>query len=403
MFHIVKLKKFATRAYGQPRESNTYSKNKKLLDANILPTARNKFNAIQIDDYMLISVQILRGFAAWMVVMHHVIQIFYGSSRNDWFSILFSRYGSVGVDIFFVISGFVIYLSTAEKSISSTRFLANRLIRIVPAYWVYTLLTALLVINFEKLIPFTQFDGWFLAKSLFFIPAINPGGVWYFPILTIGWTLNFEMMFYLIFSIGLLLPRIYRLPYVFVAMVVLQMGMHKLGPAWKFYDDIRIYEFFFGIVVAVAYKSLWLRKVGLLLSTIVFIVASAVIYSAYGTRGMSGISQLLEVSIPCAVIVAVFIAQDERLHKLAFLTRLGDWSYSTYLLHVIVLSIACRTMLVFHLSPIIPIMVALAVILAMSYLSFTYVETKASALLKGLLCKPRNFLGDSFARKGTSE
>lgn len=59
------------------------------------------------------------------------------------------------------------------------RFLANRVIRIVPAYWVYTLLTAFLVISFERLIPFTQIETWFLAISLLFIPALNPSGVGY--------------------------------------------------------------------------------------------------------------------------------------------------------------------------------------------------------------------------------
>jgi peptidoglycan/LPS O-acetylase OafA/YrhL len=341
---------------------------------------------------MLISVQSLRAIAAWMVVMHHVMQIFYDSRGTDWFSVLFSRYGSIGVDIFFVISGFVIYVSTSERKISSFHFFINRIIRIVPAYWIYTLLTALLVINFENLIPFTQIEAWFLAKSLTFVPAINPGGVWYFPLLTVGWTLNFEMMFYLIFSLALLVPGNYRLPYVLVAMMVLQMVMHRLSPAWKFYDDVRIYEFFFGIVVAATYRSLWLKKLGLLPSIMVFFVAVTVIYSAYGTRGLSGGSQLLQVSIPCAAIVAVFVAQEEHFRKLAFLTRLGDWSYSTYLLHVIVISIGFRMMLVFELPTITSILVTLAAILGMSYLSFIYIELKGSAFLK-----------DRFARQEPSK
>ncbi|MBK7366302.1 MAG: hypothetical protein IPI97_15435 [Nitrosomonas sp.] len=115
------------------------------------------------------------------------------------------------------------------------------------------------------------------------------------------------MMFYLIFSIGLLLPRIYRLPYVLVAMVVLQMGMHKLSPAWKFMTIFVFMNSFRhrgrgGLQIVVAQEG------GAVAFYHSIYCCIRINYLCLRTRGMSGVSQLLQVSIPCAVIVAVFIA-----------------------------------------------------------------------------------------------
>jgi len=336
---------------------------------------------------MLISIQGLRAVAAWLVVIHHVMQIFYGFNGKDWFSVFFSRYGSIGVDIFFVISGFVIFLSTAGKDISCARFFSNRLIRIAPAYWVYTLLTALLIINFEGLIPFSLFEMGFLFKSLLFIPALNPSGIGYYPVLTVGWTLNFEMAFYLIFAMALFFSKGYRLPYILACMVIMQMGMHKLFPAGAFYNSSRVYEFFCGIVIAVVFQSGWLRKVGWLLASVLIFISLNSIASAYGSQGLDMGDRLIYVSIPCAVIVAALVSQEKRLQHFEYFTRLGDWSYSTYLSHVIILSVAYRTMETWEVPPLISILTALVAIMAISYLSFTFVESKSSKLLKRQLSR----------------
>ncbi|RBH42304.1 acyltransferase, partial [Pseudomonas sp. MWU13-2860] len=95
---------------------------------------------------MLISVQALRALAAWTVVCHHFMQIFFDFKARGPVGQFFIDKGAVGVDIFFVISGLVIFLSTEGKALPPARFLLYRLFRIVPAYWLYTLLMALLVV-----------------------------------------------------------------------------------------------------------------------------------------------------------------------------------------------------------------------------------------------------------------
>lgn len=75
---------------------------------------------------MLVSVQALRAFAAWLVVFHHFMQVFFNFEADNLAGHLLSTRGQMGVDIFFVISGFVIYITTADRSIKTLRFLWRR-------------------------------------------------------------------------------------------------------------------------------------------------------------------------------------------------------------------------------------------------------------------------------------
>ena len=117
---------------------------------------------------MLNSIQILRALAAWLVVGHHYIQIFYSSNVSGVIPVTLHNYGALGVDLFFIISGFVIYASTSNKPITPGAFVQNRLARIAPAYWLFTLITAAVLLYAPGSIPLTAFDSLFLLKSMFF-------------------------------------------------------------------------------------------------------------------------------------------------------------------------------------------------------------------------------------------
>ena len=114
----------------------------------------------------LSSLQFLRAIAAWMVVFHHYNQVFFNWDMSN--SILgvevgdfFRFYGKLGVDIFFVISGFIMYYSLNKKPTTSRDFLINRLVRVIPVYWFYTLL--LLVLAYFSLVDtdsqYTAIEG----------------------------------------------------------------------------------------------------------------------------------------------------------------------------------------------------------------------------------------------------
>jgi peptidoglycan/LPS O-acetylase OafA/YrhL len=144
------------------------------------------------------GLQVLRAVAALMVVMHHARLSVPGG--GGWPS-----FGASGVDIFFVISGFVMAYTTAEQTgslgarlRSAGRFLRKRAVRIVPLYWLALLWTA------RKDLLQGRFDS-DLAADFFFVP--HPNAMfhsWLTPTLQQGWTLNYEAFFYVLFAVAIL-------------------------------------------------------------------------------------------------------------------------------------------------------------------------------------------------------
>ena len=150
----------------------------------------------------LVGVQYVRAVAALCVAFYHCsIQVpaltpyffkYLGMSLNY----------PAGVDVFFVVSGLIMYLT--GRHLGPGDFLARRITRIVPLYWILTLLVSLVLFIRPELFRTTVVTGRYLLDSLFFIPYRNPAhGGDVMPILVPGWSLNMEMFFYLIFA-GLL-------------------------------------------------------------------------------------------------------------------------------------------------------------------------------------------------------
>jgi peptidoglycan/LPS O-acetylase OafA/YrhL len=124
-------------------------------------------------------IQVLRFLAAFSVMMVHLPVI---------------GFGIWGVDIFFVISGFIMMYVTENNQ---KNFLVKRIIRIVPLYWILTLGVFSIAIFYPDLLNNTTANFEHLIKSLFFIP-FDKNGSGHFPILFLGWTLNFEVIFYIL-------------------------------------------------------------------------------------------------------------------------------------------------------------------------------------------------------------
>jgi exopolysaccharide production protein ExoZ len=139
----------------------------------------NTFNEARLD-----SIQILRGIAAMLIVIGHST---------------FLRGSPVGVEIFFCVSGFIMMYVTQNNA---SKFLPKRVIRIIPLYWGATMLTYLLGVILQSA-DYAYPDTIFTIKSLFFMT----NGM---PLHTIGWTLNFEVIFYILFYIACRISIKYR-------------------------------------------------------------------------------------------------------------------------------------------------------------------------------------------------
>jgi len=281
---------------------------------------------------MLISLQALRALAAWLVVGHHIMQVFFDFKTDSAFGQFFIDKGAVGVDIFFVISGLVIYLSTQGKDMAAGRFLLNRVLRIVPAYWLYSLLAALLIVYAKPVMPGQDFELQHFLLSLLFIPADNPAGYGLYPTLAVGWTLNYEMFFYLLFALGFSVPERYRLW--LIAGALFLVGTVATREDWvsDFYRNSIVYEFLFGILLGMAYRR-GLIQAGSWLPVAVIAASLVAIYH------LDTAMRVLHWGVPSALIVASCISLEGYFRGNRVLKSLGDCSYSVYLLHVLVLSL----------------------------------------------------------------
>ena len=169
-------------------------------------TVNKEFHELHFD-----SIQALRGLAALFVVFQHV---------------RFLNFGAFGVDIFFCISGFMIMFTT-EKS--TKYFFRKRLVRILPLYYLMTLGTYLSLLLFPSMFQQTRHDFSYLVKSLLFIPFdIGSGAIQ--PLVRIGWTINCEMLFYLLFFIAFHISMKYRglICSAFLAILVNSSGITKV-------------------------------------------------------------------------------------------------------------------------------------------------------------------------------
>ncbi len=319
---------------------------------------------------MLISLQALRALAAWLVVFHHVMQIFFDFKAESALGRFFVERGAIGVDIFFVISGFVIYLSTRGKDIQAGRFMLNRFFRIVPAYWLYSVMVALIIVYARPVMPTQAFDLKHFLLSLLFVPAPNPGGFGLYPTLSVGWTLNYEMFFYLVFALSLAAPQRWRPGLIGIALVLVSAVLARQSWLGEFYRNSIIYEFLFGVAIGVAHCCGWLRLGFGLASTLLATSLLAI-------QQLDSSMRLLHWGVPSAMLVVACIALEPWFRAARPLKLLGDCSYSVYLVHVIVLSLGWYLVERFSLNAYGVIAACLPVILLASWASYEWIEKRS--------------------------
>ncbi len=207
------------------------------------------------------SLQALRALAASLVVIDHtLLECTLNDSRNNLTEIAY-KFGYTGVSTFFVVSGFIMVLvswSNLSGPRASLDFFKRRIIRIVPLYWIGTVSA----FGFHKVSEtHGAQDGWReLAYSVAFIPYRGSDGTWS-PILPQGWTLNYEMMFYVIFAFGLCTPRQFGLPIVCAVLLgLILFGGHSYSPAVVYLASPIVLWFLLGIFLAITWEYLKLSE-----------------------------------------------------------------------------------------------------------------------------------------------
>lgn len=275
-----------------------------------------------------------------MVVYHHFMQIYYDFKSDTAVGYFFTTFGSFGVDLFFVLSGFVMYFSAKRPHQTAGAFIADRIFRIVPVYWFYTFATITIIYLFPAEFDYTDTNALSVLASLFFIPHSNPSGIGIFPTLTVGWTLNFEMFFYVILTLCLLVSKRFSLAICSIVLLVLPAIYPKDIAFSAVATNHRLHEFLVGMLIASLisigrkqYQISVVARIALILTLGSIAVTIALVMHDTGTM-----RTILAGIFVCLTLLCEPIARC-RFFIIEFFIKLGNESYSTYLVHTLIIGI----------------------------------------------------------------
>ncbi|MGY8635122.1 acyltransferase [Bradyrhizobium sp. 14AA] len=319
------------------------------------------------------QIQALRGIAASLVVLSHALDVLVEHHvLPEWFRPVGFSIGGLGVTTFFVISGFIMVTISYDDfgSVSKAMsFARRRLVRVVPTYWIATFV-AFALYQFAPLSRGASLND--LANSLMFIPYLSVPGLDMQPVLGQGWTLNYEMFFYALLTVALMLPRRAGLVGVFLVLFAVVAGGSLAKPLsdsrpaqtlFTFFSEPIILLFAAGAAIGLLKQALGERVV------VRYPIWIAV--ALLGGQILVNIVLRLPSRLPFPEVILIWMAGAMAVAACAFAPpvsggrleavaeALGDASYSTYLFHIF---------LVTALKMIIPITTATAVFFVLAAL-----------------------------------
>ena len=281
----------------------------------------------------LASIQFLRALAALSVTLAHALP----------FCGVEFRLGIAGVDLFFVISGFVMVYASEKyfgQGHGSRDFMARRLARIVPIYWATTTIALFLMIFWQRDSNGFVMTPEAIAASYLFIPFARSNGTVY-PIHSVGWTLYYEMFFYVCFSAAVFFPRRVGVPILGMVLIgfVLLNQMIALPMPFGYWMDPTLLEFAAGMMIGLALRE-----------GVKFSLRNAVVLAVIGAAALVVMGGWLRVTpvvgfgIPAMIIVSACALGFGGLACTSLACRaavfLGEASYALYLLHPITIDLA---------------------------------------------------------------
>ncbi|MFK8256877.1 acyltransferase family protein [Erwinia sp. AnSW2-5] len=325
------------------------------------------------------SIQILRGIAALFVIFQHIS---FKSSQYDISDRSYFNIGFFGVDLFFIISGFIMCHTTASGRINPFTFIKNRAIRILPLYWSLTTLALAVFLARPDLVN-SSGGSTDVFSSFTLIPTSEK------LLINNGWTLSYEFLFYFIFFASLFLGKHAQNYFVYsVILTLISVGyIFNLNSIYsKFFTSTFLSEFLLGMIAYRFYISN--KKPHLILYVLVFLSgASALIFQhIYGIFSVS-LDRSLYAGVPMFMILIslvmlernIYLADSTLLKPLIFS---GTISYSMYLAHVFILSPASSLIVKATKNPIIFYAILFSATIASGYLCYTFVEVPLSKFFK---------------------
>lgn len=299
-------------------------------------------------------------------------------------------HGYAAVELFCMISGYIIIYSTQSER-SRNGFLLKRVIRIVPLYWMLTLLFFIIICIKPSLSLTSEPKLEYLIKSLLFIPFLNNYG-YDLPIMVVGWTINYEMLFYLLFNLSMWINHRLRAGLTIGISVLLVMAgliFHPKDFILRYYTDSFLLEFSMGILAfyLVKYlrphcKSQLIRFTCGLISCLVFVW---LILDPYAEASLP---RCIRLGIPAFICLCTAILAWSEAKIPHALICLGNMSYSFYLIEIFTTK-ACVLIAQnksFLLQTIV-VLLLFFITLACSYISYQIIELRLTQFLKSKLLK----------------
>ncbi|MDA8708042.1 acyltransferase [Hellea sp.] len=312
------------------------------------------------------NVQALRGIAAMLVVFAH-LRFYESVFGGDKILSPVLKMGTSGVDLFFVISGFIMVYVTRNRADTKRfrqipKFLFARITRIYPVYWVLTGIYVFVYFN----IPGILWDSEVLPKMNFLTSFTLLPNMIHAPIVSVGWTLVFEMQFYIVFAFILLFKRKYLVPLLILWALLLAIApstgfqayivsIHSTAPIRGLAHFERLithpysWEFIGGALIGHYFQHIRLSK--LIAACILIVGISLAVYIAFSPGKIpedlgffrNGSSRVLVIGAISLIILYGSLALEMAgVIFPKFLQTLGDWSYSIYLSHILVIKLITK-------------------------------------------------------------
>lgn len=282
----------------------------------------------------IFHVQYLRIAAAMMVVLLHASHSYAVHLQGRGLPVFLD--GQKGVDLFFVISGFIMTCMTAREGARPGDFFLRRLTRVAPPYWIVTAAVLALAILAPSIFHTMGLDAAHVAASFAFLPWMHPETGTALPLFQLGWSLNLELEFYLLFALVLAVLPARRV----AAMVTIVAGLVAAGlifrpgvAAFRVWTSPILVDFVLGMAVAVAFlgRMRLSRPAGLILLT----AGSVALFMTPAPQTTYDLWRWLTAGVPAAVILlaAVMLEKGGHVRRTGWLRLLGDATYALYLCH----------------------------------------------------------------------
>lgn len=334
------------------------------------------------------SIQALRAIAVILVVYVHAIdsstEVFAKAQHSTFYYL--ENWGAIGLDLFFVISGFIMtrIIHSYQKSEGWKLFAYKRALRIIPLYWGISLVATLLISRTYSIKLAT------FIKTIVFFPFFE--STFEFPVIGVGWSLSYEMYFYLLITMALFL-RIRKPQQSTIALLlflsVLGFFLNPTNVLSRFLSSPLLVEFALGIGCGLIYdyfrSATWGQWVAYVSFFAGLLGMVATIFWNYGTMSeaefvtsnnyLAGLRSMVW-GVPCALFLTGTILL-ERFYSFrvpSALIRIGDASYSNYLLHGLLISFARNTILKFNFSEPVYIMFLVSFCTVMGLIMYYFVE-----------------------------